>query len=121
MSETFTYENLLGGDAPDVVQVPGTVAISQSWARGQLVGLKTSTGYWQTCDFTDVSDFSDFGIAVEAVDTMAGSTLPTTIFVEGSFNRNGVAIGYGDDYADWDLTLRNHGIYLRASVNTSGV
>lgn len=122
MPETYTYDNLIGGSQKAIVQVPGTVAINQVWSRGYLVGLKTSTGHWQTCDFTDVSDFDDFGIAVEAIDTSAtGATTLTTIYVEGEFNRNHVTIGYGDDYADWELTLRDHGIYLRAAVNTSGV
>lgn len=120
MSDTHTYDNLIADSQKPLVNVTGTVALGQTWSRGYLVGMKTSTGKWQTCDFSDVSAFDDFGIATEAVDTLGGETV-TSIFVEGGFNRDEVTIGYGDDYADWDVTLRGHGIYLRPVVGTDGI
>jgi hypothetical protein len=119
-TETFAYDNLIGGSQKPIVQRPGTVALGQTFARGGLAGLLASTGKWQACDFTDVANFSDFGIAVEAIDTTTGE-LPTTFYVEGEFNQNHVTIGYGDDYDDWRDTLAGHGIYLRDSVTTAGV
>lgn len=118
-TETFTYENLMGGGQKNAVQVPGTIAIGQSCARGTLLGLLTATGKWQLVDFQAIANYSDYGIAVEDLDTMAGEGL-STIFVEGEFNENGVTFGYSDTADDWRDTLKEHGIYLRASVNTSG-
>lgn len=120
MPETFAYDNLIAGSQKAIVQRPGTVALSQAWARGELVGKKTVGQKWQTVDFTDVADFDDFGIAVEAVDTTSAET-NTTIYVEGEFSENAVIIGYGDDADDWRETLIGHGIYLRKSVSVEGV
>jgi hypothetical protein len=117
---SYTYDNLLAGSQKPLVNVSGTAALGQAWSRGYLVGLKTSTGKWQTVDFSDVADFDDFGVASEAVDSTEGEVV-TSVFVEGQFNRDAVTIGYGDDYADWDITLRGHGIYLLAAVGTDGI
>jgi len=120
MSEILEYDNLFGGSQKKPVQSPAVVAIGQSWSRGTLVGLLTGTLKWQTCDFDAVSNFSDFGIAAEAVDSTEGET-KTTVFVEGEFNQENVLIGYGDDADDWRLKLADHGIYLRRVVTTEGV
>lgn len=115
MSETFNYENLIAGSQKDLVNRGGTVALGQSFARGQLVGLLTASGKWQICDFDAVTDYEDFGIAAEAVDTTEGS-VASTFYVEGEFSEDAVTISYGDDADDWRSTLADHGIYLRATV-----
>jgi hypothetical protein len=120
MSETFAFDNLIGGSQKAIVQRPGDVAIGQSWSRGQLVGKLTATHKWQTVDFDAVSDFEDIGIAVEAVDSTEGET-KSTFYVEGEFNEEHVTIGYSDDADDWRETLAGHGIYLRTSISTAGV
>lgn len=120
MSESLTYENLIAGHQKPIVQRPGTVAIGQSWSRGQLVGKLTATHKWQTVDFDAVSDFEDIGVAAEAVDTTEGEGA-STFYVEGEFLESGVTIGYSDDADDWRETLAGHGIYLRTSISTAGV
>lgn len=122
MSETFTFDNLIGGSQKPIVQRPAEVAINQSWVRGELVGKLTSTGYWQTIDFQALASFDDVGIAVEAIDTAAtGARTKTTVYVEGEFAEGAVVIGYSDDADDWREALADHGIYLRKSVSTAGV
>lgn len=121
MSESFEYDNLFGGSQKKPVQSPAVVAIGQAWSRGTLVGKLTSTGKWQLVDFDAVSNFNDFGIAAEAVDSREGET-KTTVFVEGEFNENVVEFGnYGDDADDWRNKLADHGIYLRRVVTAEGV
>lgn len=115
MSETYTYENLIAGSQKAIVQRPGTVALGQTFSRGELVGLLTSTGKWQEVDFSDIASFSDFGLCVEVVDTTEGEK-NTTIYVEGEFNEDAVVFNYAHTADDWRNTLADHGIYLRASV-----
>lgn len=119
MSETFEYDNLIAGSQKPVVNVPGTVRLGQSFSRGTLVGLLTATLKWQLVDFDAKANFSDFGIAAEAIDTTEGE-VNSTFYVEGEFNENAVIIGYSDDADDWRVTLADHGIYLRKSVSTTG-
>lgn len=119
MSETFEYDNLIAGSQKPIVQRPGTVRIGEVWSRGQLCGLLTATGKWQIVDYDAVSSFSDFGVAIEAVDTTEGEA-NTSFYVEGEFDENSVTIGYSDDADDWRNKLADHGIYLRKAVNTSG-
>jgi hypothetical protein len=120
MSEAFEFENLIAGSQKAIVQRPGTVRLGEAWSRGQLCGLLTSSGKWQIVDFDAVSSFSDFGIAVEAIDTTEGE-VNSTFYVEGEFNENAVTIGYSDDADDWRNKLADHGIYLRKAVTTAGV
>ena len=121
MTETFTFDNLIAGSQKKIVQVPGTVAVGQTFVRGSIAGLLTSTGKWQAIDADNSADCDDVGIAVEALDTGAGET-NTTFYVEGEFNENAVTFpGYGDGAADWAAILLDHGIYLRAAVTVAGV
>lgn len=119
MSESFSYENLVILGQKKAVTIPVDVAIGQTWSRGTLVGLKTSTGLWELVDFDGVNDYSLFGIATEAVDSREGATV-SEIFVEGEFNERAVIYGYNDDQDDWRVTLYAQGIYLRKSVKTTG-
>ncbi len=121
MSESFSYENLFAGDQKDIVQRPGTVRISESFSRGQLIGRLTSTGKWQTIDEGDASGCSDFGIAVEAVDTTDGVERNVSVYVEGEFNEDSVLYSYSDTADDWRELLALHGIYLRNPLDTTGV
>lgn len=121
MSETFAFENLIGGCQKDIVQRPGTARISESFSRGQIIGLLTATKKWQVIDIAGIATCSDFGIAVEAVDTTDGTERNISVFVEGEFNENGVLYSYSDTADDWRETLAGHGIYLRKAVNTAGV
>lgn len=120
MSESFEYDNLFGGSQKKPVQSPIDVALGQVWSRGTLIGKLTSTGKWQVPDFDAVSNFSDFGIAAEAIDSTEGVT-KTTAYVEGEFNENAVLIAYADDADDWRNKLADHGIYLRRVVTAEGV
>jgi hypothetical protein len=121
MSESFEFDNLIAGSQKAIVQTPGTVRISESFSRGQLLGKLTATGKWQVLDFDAIANFNDYGIAVEAVDTTDGSEDKTTVYVEGEFNENEVLFGYNDTADDWRAKLADHGIYLRKAVTTEGV
>lgn len=120
MSETFEYDNLIAGSQKAIVQRPATVALSQSWSRGQVVARVTATGKWQIADEDATANYDDVGIAVEAVDTFGGEK-NTTVYVEGEFNENEVLVQYADLVADWREKLAGHGIYLRKAVTTEGV
>jgi hypothetical protein len=120
MSETFAFENLIAGSQKAIVQRPGTVALGQAFSRGQLMGLLTSTLKWQSVAFSGIASFSDFGVAVEAIDTTAGEE-NTTFYVEGEFNEAQLSLDYSDTADEWRETLAGHGIYIRKAVNTAGV
>jgi len=119
MSESFAYDNLLAGCQKDIVQRPGTVRLGEAFSRGSILGRLTATGKWQEAQFSNLSNFSDVGIAVEAIDTTSGET-NTTVYIEGEFNENHVIFFYGDTADTWRETLMTHGLILRKSVNTSG-
>lgn len=121
MSESFSYENLLAGNQKKIVQRPGTVRVSESFSRGQIIGLLTATKKWQIVDIGDISSCSDFGIAAEAVDTTDGTERNLSVYVEGEFNEDSVLYSYSDTANDWRETLALHGIYLRNPLDTSGV
>ncbi len=119
MSEILSYDNLIAGTQKPPVTRPGTVALGQSWSRGEFVGLLTSTLKWQLIDVAAYSSYSDIGIATEAIDTTSGET-ETDIFVEGEFAENAVIFGYSDDADDWREKAASHGIYLRKTVSVDG-
>lgn len=120
MSESTSYDNLIAGTQKNLVTLPGTVRVYESFSRGALLGRLTSTGKWQVIDEDGASGCNLFGIASEAVDTTAGAEVVTDIYVEGEFNANGVIFAYSDTVADWKTTLEAHNIYLRDSVDVSG-
>lgn len=120
MSETFSYENLIAGEQKDIVNLPGTVRISEAFSRGALLGRLTATGKWQVIDEDGAAACNMFGIATEAVDTTAGTEVLTSIFVEGEFNENHVIFAYADTADDWRVLLQAKNIYLRKSVQTTG-
>jgi hypothetical protein len=118
--ETFEPDNLIAGSQKPIVQRPGTVALGQSFSRGQIVARVTATGKWQIADEDATANYDDVGIAVEAVDTMTGE-VNSTFYVEGEFNENAVLFSYADAADDWREKLAGHGIYLRKAVTTEGV
>jgi hypothetical protein len=120
MSETFAFENLIGGSQKPIVQRPGVARLFESFSRGQIIGRLTATGKWQIIDITGIATCNDFGIAVEAVDASL-EEVNTSIYVEGEFNENHVLYSYSDTADDWRETLASHGIYLRKAVTTAGV
>lgn len=121
MSETFNYENLIAGEQKDIVQRPGTVRVYEAFSRGALLGLLTATKKWQVIDEDGIATCSEFGIAVEAVDTTDGTERNTTIFVEGEFNENAVIFAYSDTADDWREILAPKGIYLKKALTKAGV
>jgi hypothetical protein len=121
MSETFEFDNLLAGCEKDNVQRPATVRVYEAFSRGAILGRLTATGKWQEAQFSNLSNFSDVGIAVEAIDTSAGVEAKTTVYVEGEFNENAVQFFYTNTADDWREALAGHGIYLRKAVTTAGV
>lgn len=120
MSESFAYENLLGGCQKPIVQRPGTIRLGEAFSRGAILGRLTATGEWQEAQFSNLANFSDMGIAVEAVDSTSGR-VNTTIYVEGEFNELHVQYFYANTADDWREALTPHGIYLRKAVTTAGV
>jgi hypothetical protein len=117
----FEHENLIAGSQKAIVQRPGTARVYESFSRGQIIGLLTSTLKWQIIDIGGIAGCSDFGIAVEAVDTTDGTERNFSVYVEGEFNENAVLYSYSDTADDWRETLAGHGIYLRAALTTEGV
>ncbi len=120
MSETLSYDNLIAGSQKPLVTRPATVRVYEAFSKGQIVGRLTSTGKWQLIKFSDVANFSDYGIASEAIDTTAGVEKLTDIYVEGEFSENAVIADYSDTLDTWRETLADHGIYLRKTVSVAG-
>lgn len=118
--ETFEPDNLIAGSQKPIVNDKATVALSQTWSRGQVVAKVTATGKWQIADEDATANYDDVGIAVEAVDTFGGEK-NTSVYVEGEFNENEVLVQYGDTTDDWRAKLAGHGIYLRDAMTTEGV
>lgn len=121
MSESTSYDNLIVALQKRPVTVAGVIKAGESFSRGALLGRLTATDQWQIIDEDNASSCNDFGIATEAIDTTAGATAVTDVFVEGEFNENAVIFSYSDSIADWSDTLQSHGIYLRKSITVAGV
>jgi hypothetical protein len=119
MSETLNYDNLIAGTQKDLVTMPATIRMGESFSRGALVGRLTANDKWQVLDEDAKANFNKFGIASEAIDSTAGE-VATDVFVEGEFSENGVIFSYADTAADWRDTLDAQGIYLRKTVSASG-
>lgn len=120
MSETFNFDNLIGGCQKDIVQRPATIRLGEAFSRGAILGRLTATGKWQEAQFSTLASFNDLGIAVEAIDSTTGE-VNTTVYVEGEFNEHGVQFFYSNTADDWREALTPHGIYLRKAVSTAGV
>lgn len=119
-SGSLTYDNLIAGSQKQLVTRPATFRNGEALSRGTLVGKLTATQKWQTIDFDDKSNFDEYGIATQAIDSTEGEVV-SDVFVEGEFAEGAVIIGYGDDADDWRQELADSGIYLRKTVSTAGV
>lgn len=120
MSETTSYDNLIAGTQKPLVTEPGTVKAGESFSRGALLGRVTATDQWQVTDKADAGSCNQFAIAAEAVDTTAGATALTSLYVEGEFAESAVIFGYSDTANDWRDTLEAQGIYLRKTISVAG-
>lgn len=121
MSEATSYDNLIAGTQKNLVTRPATVRTGESFSRGSLVGRLTSTGKWQIDTFANAANYSEFGIATEAVDTLTtGVETLTEIFVEGEFSENAILYPYTDTAATWREKLASVGIYTRKNVSVLG-
>jgi hypothetical protein len=119
MSESLSYDNLIAGLQKDIVTRPATIRLGEAFSRGAILGRLTATGKWQEAQFSNLSNFSDLGVASEAVDSTAGE-VTTDVFVEGEFSENGVQFFYSNTADDWREALAGHGIYLRKTISVSG-
>ena len=121
-TDSLNYDNLIAGDQKKLVTIPGTVEVGESFSRGALLGLLTSTGLWKEAEYSEKSSYSDVGIATEDIDTTSGVQGVTDIFVEGEFANGGITLFYGDTLTEWQTYLEGqHSIYLRATISSAGV
>jgi hypothetical protein len=120
MSESTSYSHLICGTNPPPATLPGTVRVYESFSAGQILGRLTATGKWQVIDASNKSGCNLFGVALDAIDTTAGTEKPTTILVQGEVNAAYLLYGYDDGLSDWSPTLEAQGLFPRDSVSTSG-
>lgn len=121
MSESTSYDNLIAGTQKNLVTRPATVRTGESFSRGTLVGRLTSSGKWQVDAFANAANYSEFGIACEAVDTLTtGVEASTDVFVEGEFSENSIIYPYTDTAATWREKLASVGIYTRKTISVLG-
>lgn len=119
MSESTTYDNLIAGLQKDIVTRPATIRLGEAFSRGAILGRLTATGKWQEAQFSNLSNFSDVGIATEAVDSTTGEVV-TDVFVEGEYAESALQFFYTNTADDWRETLAGHGIYLRKTISVLG-
>jgi hypothetical protein len=86
MSETFSTTTCSAA-ARRTSSAAGTSASYEAFSRGALIGRLTATGKWQVIDEDNVANFSDFGIAVEAVDTTDGDGAQHHVLRRGRVQR----------------------------------
>lgn len=119
MSESFSYENLLGGSQAPIVNVAATLKTGDNLPRGAIVGRVTSTGKWNEAELSALADYDQLGILAVATDASLADAL-TSVYVRGEFTEAGVTYYYGNTAADWREALAEHGIFLRASISVLG-
>jgi hypothetical protein len=104
----LTYQNFFtGSEACEVVM--REVPASTSLVPGEIVDKGATAGAIAKCGGTVTSAY---GIALETVTTGAAETSFVPVLVNGQFNKDKVVYPAAKGFADYEVPLRNIGIYL---------
>lgn len=129
----FSYDNLIAGEQAPIIPKGVTLAAGQGvMARGTLLGIVTATGLAVMCDSTavDGSQVPAYILGLQqgqlmdptqtTIDTGApGSILnvPAMAYQSGIFNRAAILTKAGQTADQFEVQLRQLGIYLRSTID----
>jgi len=118
MSETFTHDNLLAGDYPNIAD-EGTLISGQNLVRGTLIAKITASGKLTQCDVAAAAgDGSEipYAILIEDTDASGGDVTHTPYYLSGEFDDQQVTLDAGDTVAGVKDLCRDKSIYLKTVV-----
>lgn len=115
MAETFTYDDILAGDFPQVTESV-TIITGQNLVRGTVLGKITASGKFTTSlsASSDGSQTPDAILLEDCDATSADKVAPVAL--SGEFNQNALTIGTGHTAASIKAGLRAKSIFLKDSV-----
>ncbi len=114
--DNYEYDNLFAGGVQPVVTDAITLVSGQSYVRGTVLGVVTSSGEAKPVD-SAVTDGAEIPYAIlqEDVDATEGAQ-PGAVYLTGEFNENALTFG-GTDTADTHRKkLREIGLFLKTNV-----
>lgn len=111
--EVFEYENILAGFQSHVVTREIIVAPNQELALGQAFELNEAGEAVAPTEPLDASKVH--GLIADAIAT--GSVARKTVYyAAGEFNKHKIILPAGAEFKDYDVALRNKGIFLNDVV-----
>ncbi|MCR4436168.1 MAG: hypothetical protein QHH06_10345 [Clostridiales bacterium] len=111
------YQNIYPG-TENLEVVTRIVPVSTTLQVGEIVDKGAAAG--EIAKSSGVVA-NAYGIALEAVATDASNTASIAVLVGGKFNKDKVVYPAGKTFADYDVALRNIGIFLIDSVDSEVV
>lgn len=118
MTEVFQYENILAGFQSHVVTREIIVAANQELALGQAFELNEAGEAVAPTEPLDASKVH--GLIADAIAT--GVTPRKTVYyAAGEFNKYKIILPAGAVFKDYDVALRNKGIYLNDVVRAEEI
>ena len=113
---TFTPDNLIAGDAVNIV-TESIVVDTGVLKRGTVLGRITATGKW-VLSASASTDGSEVPRAILAEDADATAADITTVgYLTGEFNTNAMTFGTGHTAASVKDGLRDLGIFLKTNLS----
>lgn len=115
MSETFAYQNLIGGDFPRVTAAV-TLKSGTSYKAGAVLGIITTGGKAVLVD-SSKSDGSQtpYGVLTEDVDATSADKV-SSVYLSGEFVDAALSFGGTDTAATHKAALRDLNIYVKTAV-----
>lgn len=112
---TYTHDNLIAGDAVNMVTESITLDTG-NLSRGALLGRVTATGKY-ILSLAAASDGSEVPRAILAENTDATAADKVTVaYLTGEFNTAAMTFGTGHTAASTKDGLRDLGIFLKTNV-----
>lgn len=113
MAEVFEYENILAGFQSHVVTREVVVAINQELALGQAFELNAAGE--AVAPVAPLDPTKVHGLMADAIAT--GSTPRKSVYyAAGEFNKHKIILPLDATFKDYDVALRNKGIFLNDVV-----
>ncbi|MFX3673293.1 MAG: hypothetical protein ACE3JQ_02430 [Paenisporosarcina sp.] len=119
MAEKFEYENMLAGFQSHVVTREITVAANQELSLGQVFELDAN-GHAIAPVSAPLDPKLVHGLMADAIATGA-TTKKSVYYAAGEFNKYKVILPAGAVFKDYDIALRNKGIFLNDVVKAEEV
>lgn len=112
---SYTHDNLIGGDAVNMV-TESIIVDTGNLVRGAVLGRITATGKY-VLSASAAADGSQTPVAILAEDANATTADVVTIgYMTGEFNGTALTLGAGHTLASVAAALRDVGIFIKTNL-----